>query len=399
MAQQRTHRTTARKSDQTTPDQLRLAQEWLEQAFAAEQPPTLLQQLTEQDPPVPLTAVVEALSTIATPEAAALLTQIAAKTEAKALQKAARRALYRLKTMGVDTERVLPQEPRKSVLEVPKLPIVAALTSQIDFEGNRALYLARRRPFSGLVFVSLIINDQRGVLDCNIFPVTKKDLTRIVADILADDRLTHVELPPTYVQQLVEQSYERNLSTATPVPRDFQGLRDLIGTPETLWEQRPIYHLINPEEVRGQPVWLALSGQLLDIKEFQGWHLPPHIVQKYREEVRRTAESPIIVPPALQQERLEALQKRTLRELFDAEQWALYRSRLEEMAYLLWQTKRPDEAKRALASALALQGDGVEPAEHPFLRALFNRSVEMAEALEQQESSRVTVAAPRLWTP
>jgi hypothetical protein len=122
-------------------------------------------------------------------------------------------------------------------------------------------------------------------------------------------------------------------------------------------------------------------------------------VQKYREEVRRTAESPIIVPPALQQERVQALQKRTLDELFDAEQCALYRSRLEEMAYLLWQTKRPDEAKRALASALALQGDGVEPAAHPFLRALFNRSVEMAEALEQQESSRVTVAAPRLWTP
>jgi hypothetical protein len=399
MAQQRTRRTTAREGQHTTPDQLRAAQEWLEQAFGAEQPHTLLRQLTEQSLPVSLSAVVEALSTIATPEAAALLAQIAAKTEAKALQKAARRALYRLKTMGVDTESVPPQEPRKSVLEVPKLPVVAALTSQLDFEGNRALYLARRRPFSGLVFVSLIINDQRGVLDCNAFPVTKKDLTRIVAEIQADDRLTHVELPPTYAQQLVEESYQRNLSTGTPVPRDFQGLRDLIGTPDTPWERRPIYHIVSPEEIRGQPAWLALSGKLLDVKEFQGWHLPPEVVQKYREEARHTADSPIIVSPALQQERIEALQKRTLHEIFDAETCALFRARLEEMAYLLWQTKRPDEAKRALASALALQGDGVDPAEHPFLRALFTRSVEMAEALEQQESNRVTVATPRLWTP
>jgi hypothetical protein len=160
-----------------------------------------------------------------------------------------------------------------------------------------------------------------------------------------------------------------------------------------------MYHLVSPEEIRAQPAWLAQAPQLFEVKEFQGWHLPPDTVQKYREEIKRAADSPIIVSPALQQERAEALQKRTLREIFDAEKRALYRARLEEMAYLLWQTKRPDEAKRALASALALQEEGMDPAEHPFLRGLFTRSVEMAEALEQQDSGRVTVATPRLWTP
>jgi hypothetical protein len=250
-----------------------------------------------------------------------------------------------------------------------------------------------------LVLVSLIINDQRGVLDCNAISVTKKELSRIVADIQADDRLTHVELPPTYAQQLVEESYRRNLSTGTPVPQDFQGLHDLIGMPDTQWEQGPIYHMINPEEIRGQPVWLSLSGQLLDVKEFQGWHVPPETVQKYREEVKRSGDSLIIVSPALQQERLEGVQKRALQETFDPATCARYRSRLEEMAYVLWQTKRLDEAKRALAGALALQGEEGDPAEHPFLRALFTRSVEMAEVLEQQDTSRVTVATPRLWTP
>jgi hypothetical protein len=399
MAQHRTQRTTAKESERITPGQLRAAQEWLEEAFRAEPSSPLLPQLIGHAAPVPLSAVVEALSTMATPEAAALLAQVAATTDVKEVQKAARRALYRLKTMGVDTESVRVQEPRKSVLEVPKLPIVIALASQIDFAGNRALYLARRRPFSGLVLVSLIINDQRGVLDCHAFPVTKKELTRIVADIQADDRLTHAELPPTYAQQLVEEGYRRNLSTGTPVPQDFQGLHDLIGMPDTPWEQGPIYHLISPEEMHGQPAWLSLSGQLLDVKEFQGWHVPPEAVQKYREEVRRTAESPIIVSPALQQERLQGMQQHTLREIFDPDTCARYRSRLEEMAYLLWQTKRPDEAKRAFASALALQGERVDSAEHPFLRALLTRSIEMAEALEQQDTSRVTVATPRLWTP
>jgi hypothetical protein len=399
MAQHRTRRTTAQAGEAITPEQRRAAQEWLDKALRAEQADLRWQQLTEQATSAMLPAVIEALSTMATPEAAGLLTQIAARTDAKDVQKAARRALYRLKTMGVEAASGLPQEPRKSVLEVPKLPVVAALTSQIDFDGNRALYVARRRPFSGLIFVSLIINDQRGVLDCNAFPVTKKELTRLVADIQADDRLTHVELPATYAQQLVEESYQRNLSTGTPLPQDFQGLRDLIGMPDAPWEQPPIYHLISPAEIQGQPAWLALSGLLLEIKEFQSWHLPPEALQKHREEVKRTADSPIIVSPTLQQERVEAVQKRTLREIFGPDACARYRSRLEEMAYLLWQTKRPDEAKRALAGALALQGEGIDPAEHPFLRALLARSVEMAEALEQQDASRVTVATPRLWTP
>ena len=399
MAQHRTRRSTAKAVEQLSPEQVRAAREWLEEAFRADPSGALLPQVMGQAAPASLSAVVEALSTMATPEAATLLTQIAAKTDVKEVQKAARRALYRLKTMGVDTDSVRVQEPRKSVLEVPKLPLVLALASQIDFAGNRALYLARRRPFSGLVLVSLIINDQRGVLDCHAFPVTKKELTRIVADIQTDDRLTHVELPPTYAQQLVEEGYRRNLSTGTPVPQDFQGLHDLIGMPETPWEQGPIYQLISPEEIHGQPAWLSLSGQLLDVKEFQGWHVAPEALQKYREEVKRTTESPIILSPALQQERLEGVQKQALREIFDPDTCARYGARLEDMAYLLWQTKRPDEAKRAFASALALQGEGVDAAVHPFLRALFTRSVEMAEALEQQDTSRVTVATPRLWTP
>jgi hypothetical protein len=206
-------------------------------------------------------------------------------------------------------------------------------------------------------------------------------------------------LPPTYAQQLVDEGYQCNLATGTPLPRDFQATRDLIGTPETRWEQAPIYDLINPQEIRDQVALVSLSARLLELKEFQGWSLPPDTVQKYRDEVRRTGESPIIVSQALQQERVEEIQKRALREVFDVAQRDRYRRRLEEMAYLLWQTKRPEEARRALASALALQGEGIDPADHPLLRAFFTRSVEMAEALERDDQSPVTVATPRLWTP
>lgn len=399
MAQHRTRRTTVKAATQITPDQQDAARVWLEGALRTEPPASLLEQLSTTSPAPPLPAVIEALSTMVMPEAAALLTCIASKTEVKDLQKAARRALYRLKTMGVDIENQASREPRRSVLEVPKLPVVAALASQIDFDGNRALYLARRRPFSGLVFVSLIINDQRGIIECNAFPVTKRDLVQMIADIQGDDRLTHGELPPAYAQQLVEASYQRNLSTGTPVPQAFQGLRDLIGRPDTLWDKAPIYHVLNPEEIRSQPSWLAQASQLLEVKEFQGWHLPPAVVQGYREEIKRASDSPLIVSQALQQERIETVQKRTLREIFATEHYARYRVRLEEMAYLLWQTKRPDDAKRALASALALQGEEIDPAGQPFLLGLFARSVEMAEALEQQDANRVTVATPRLWTP
>lgn len=399
MAQHKTRRSSTKQTESVAPEEVRAAREWLEQEIGAGQADQLASQLTESEPPHPLPAIIEALSTMASQEAVMVLGQIAAQTDAKDLQKSIRRALYHLKTRGVETATLPPQEPRKSVLEVPKLPVVAALASQIDFDGNRALYIARRRPFSGLVLVTLIMNDQRGVIDCNALPITKKELSRVLAEIRADERFTHIDLPPTYAQQLVEDSYQRNLATGTPPPREFQSVRDLIGTPESRWEQAPIYDLINPQEVRDQLALVALSPRLLELKEFQGWSLPSDTVQKYRDDVRRTGESPIIVSPALQQERVDEMQKRAVREIFDGEHIGRYRRRLEEMAYLLWQTKRPDEARRALASALALQGEGVDSASHPFLRALFTRSVEMAEALQREGQSPVTVATPRLWTP
>jgi hypothetical protein len=398
MAQHRTRRTTAKQATTIAPEELRAACAWLEQLLPTGPAEHLVPRLTAEGAPHSPATLVEALGQMATPEAAALLAQLAAKTEAKGLQKAIRRALYRLKTMGVATPGLAPQAPRRSVLEVPKLPVVAALASHIDGEGNRALYLARRRPFSGLVLVSLILNDQRGILDCRALPVTKKELSRLLEDLRADDRLTHIELPPSYAQQLVEESRQRNLATGTPLPREFQAVHDLIGTPDTRWERPPIYHLLNPEELRGQGALVSLSAQLLEAKELQGWGVPTDRVQKYREDVKRAAASPIIVSPALQQERREELQRRAIREVFDADTVARYRRRLEEMAYLFWQTKRPDDARRALAAALALQ-EGSDPAEHPLLRALFSRGVEMAAALERQEQGRVTVATPRLWTP
>ncbi|MBI3327587.1 MAG: hypothetical protein HYZ81_12910 [Nitrospinae bacterium] len=383
---------------QTLPDALAAAV--IRAVAATAQGVSLLQQLAAQDDPRLLPAVVEALGAVPTSEGAGLLAQIAAKTGSKELQKSARRALYRLKTAGVNTESILPQEARKSVLEVPKLPVVAALASQIDFDGNRVLYLARRRPFSGLVFVSLVINDRRGVTDSHAFPVRKKELTRILSDIRVDAQLTHVELPPSYAQQLVEEGYQRNLSSGTPAPQDFLALRDLIGTPDIRWEQPPIYHVVNAEELRAQPALLSLSEHLLALKEFQGWHVPPDVLKKVRDELGKVTESLIIVSPALQQERLEAIRAKARRELFDAEACARYRRRLEEMAYVLWQTKRPDEAKRAVVAALALQREDMDAAAHPFLRALFARSLEIAEALEQRgEEGRITVAAPRLWIP
>jgi len=359
----------------------------------------LLQELTAQNDAGLLAATVEALSTTPAPETAALLGQVAAKTGSKDLQKTIRRALYRFKAMGINTEGALPQETRKSVLEVPKLPIVAALASQIDFDGYRGLYLARRRPFSGLVFVGLLLQDTRGVIACQALPVSKKDLTQLVEDIRADTRLTHVELLASYAQQLVEDNYQLNLATGTPVPQEFLGLRDIIGMPDRRWEQPPIYQVLQADEVRAQVTLLSLSERLFEIREFEGWHLPAELLQPYRDDIRRVGESPIIVSQVLQQERMEAIQKKAIRELLPVEARVRYRRRLEEMAYLLWHTRRPDEAKRALAAALALQPEGADPADHPFLRALFKRSIEMAEAAEAHEASRITVATPRLWTP
>ena len=67
--------------------------------------------------------------------------------------------------------------------------------------------------------------------------------------------------------------------------------------------------------------------------------------------------------------------RQAVEELFDKPRRALFRRRLEEMAYVLWKTGKQNEAQMALAAASGMESEGGILSIHPFLLELVKRSL------------------------
>jgi hypothetical protein len=91
----------------------------------------------------------------------------------------------------------------------------------------------------------------------------------------------------------------------------------------------------------------------------------------------------------------ERVKQQLLEETFRPEFRRLFARRLEEMAYLFWETGRPLPARRALALAQALT-EGANPAFIPFFRRLAERSLAPASPAGPTE---MRMASSRLYLP
>ena len=119
-----------------------------------------------------------------------------------------------------------------------------------------------------------------------------------------------------------------------------------------------IFTRLDAEAVRAQPQLVADSATLLEEKEFRTWFFDREALKPYIDEMLEAKSSPLILHPTQQQERFRIAVERAIEELFGGEMRLSWVRRLEEMAYFLHETGRPEQAKGALAAALALQGSG-----------------------------------------
>jgi Mrp family chromosome partitioning ATPase len=92
----------------------------------------------------------------------------------------------------------------------------------------------------------------------------------------------------------------------------------------------------------------------LEEKEFRTWFFDRDALKPYIDEMLDAKNSPLILAPVQQQERFRVVVERAIEELFGGEMGRSWVRRLEEMAYFLHETGRPEQGKLALAAALAL---------------------------------------------
>jgi hypothetical protein len=318
-------------------------------------------------------AAAEALAALPRPEAAATLATAEAATPSKAVRTAVRRALYRLRQAGVT-----PPAPVPRPAAAPPRPMLRqAWISAVDGTGSRGCWLVLEGPFGERTLLSGVLNDVAGVLDFTSGPIAKKRLDERIRQIRGESPLPWVEVPPGWALQLFGEASRASRAAGRTLPGELARWLDTLGSAEPP-ETPPIHAGFPPGEVTADPAVLEGSGDLLALSEMAGWFLDPAAVQSEALELLQAKESRLVVSDQVKEERRAALVDRLIETHLGPEARRLWQRRLEEQSWVLLETGRRVEARQALAVALAL-ADAERAAQRiPFVRALVERSLEIA---------------------
>lgn len=338
-------------------------------------------------------AVAARLGGIAGADSAAVLRTLEDTAADKTVRKEAKRSLYRLENQGVSVERPAP-EPRKLALGAPE---VEGYLSTIDGRGDQLIWLTKPRA-GVLLHLFAVVNDPEGLKDLNLAEVSRKGLRAIREELIEKHEIHLIEADWRYCDLLIDRAFGW-ASARGESGGDYPGLRaQLIKEPVAAMEP-PIYRHIDREAMLGDAKLLEESATLLDEKELRTWFLDRETVQPYLDELASVRDSPIVLTEAQQGERLSEIVAGAVGDVFGGDRRASWQRRLEEMAYFFHATDRPEQARKALAAALAIGTKEDGGCGIPLFEQLCRTSVlaywQLEEQHRQEESQSSLVVTPQ----
>jgi hypothetical protein len=346
-------------------------------------------------------AIVERLSGVPSPAHAAALRTLATAAEArgwKSVAKDARRALYRFGQRGIAVPPAPPPPPTAPRIQAPTLE---GYLSPIDGRGDRLVWLVRPKPEGGLLVMTAVLNEPDGLREVALAEMPRKTLRRMTQDLQTRHRLRLVQADGLHCDALLAEGFARARVAGTPRVGEYPALRARLVPTEPVAPTPPLDVQTHLPSV---PETAASAAALLDQPEFATWLLERGTLQPYLTEVADARESPLLLSPTQQDERIRGIVTRALREIFSGATATAYRRRLEEMAYYLHATGRQDLAAAAAAGAAALAtsahgGEGVAFCEELTRRSFATlTAADAARARTEAEGSlivRPSAAPPR----
>ncbi|UCD85568.1 MAG: hypothetical protein JSU92_05095 [Deltaproteobacteria bacterium] len=330
--------------------------------------------------------VANSLALLPAPESAEILQKIYQQSTNKDVNKAIKKTLHRLKTRGITLAELVPTADTEPVWKPPPTPQPQAYLSSIDQMGVRVVWLIQPGLRKGLNIFQAALSETKGIIDFDTLEAPRKWLRQLF-ERAKENRMLVVEGDYSYAQFLIEEGYQKNQDRKINPPPSYLEWRSTIGITLATSPQPLIYQLLKAEEIKADPELLARSVDLHELPEFRPWVLIHENAEKYITRGKEAAESKILLNPLQQKERLETIFLEAVEELFREEERALYKRRLEEMAYLLHKTQREEEAKKALAAALGL-GTDLPSHQHPFVEKLVKKSINLPVVSEKEKDEQ-----------
>ncbi len=328
------------------------------------------ERLLRDAPRAELEAAVGELGHRRDPAAAEVLVLVESVVEDRAVRKAARRELHRLRSMGVFVPETATAASQITEERAPEVHQTEAWASDFDPSGSRVVWLLGERRLGGAWFAALVLNDVNGLQEMSLIDTTRKRFQR---DFEESRRKmgTFVSLPGDYALRLVREGVDLARERGTGVPTRYHALHDVFGEAPGPPERALVYETISPAEATFNPDWLEQSSALLSEQELAGWHVTvPSELRSRTLEAARAPFGGILVPGHTpEQQALQLVAEASSQTVTPVVRHA-FKRRLEETAYVFVSTDRLLAARRAVAAAHALEDDRLPVERHPLMRLL-----------------------------
>lgn len=345
------------------------------------------------DDPTRRLAAIEALGATRAREAAELLLPLADDPD-KAVRKAARAALHRLKSVGVVPTAVAARPAP------PETPLLAGLMSSFDASWAQLVRLYVRGTLGARRELTVGLDARLGIRLAGWREVTKP-VEGVIQELVSKDDAGFggrwIAIPADYAAHRLREGMKRNTASGHGIPPALieveRYLPDLDPYSESL-----IYRHIRPIEAKLDPTLLEHSNAILDEPELAQIGLPEELALPYLVEARRVSRSPMLVAGVSRERQFVALAQRAHRAVFTQAVRQALRSVLEETALIFWETGRLLAARRAVAAALALTES--DTSETPFSARLVTRELlRVTGERPTQSSGAAPSTSSLLWTP
>jgi hypothetical protein len=275
----------------------------------------------------------------------------------KPARKILRRVMHALRTRGV----ALPEPAREE--KVATLPqagddaIDEARVTPFDARGGRVVALAVSHPSGGVRLFQIAIDPARGVLDFEVLSAARRDVRRWLRETARGGPHAPVSVPPASARALVARAAAQHPASRT-LPRGFAEWRSRCAeAPEgTRTPGELAREALGPSGDAAAAV--ATVERWIRGHAIGPWPAEQTWLQALATRVADAGGGVVVVSDAARREQVARAVDAGIEELAQGAFPEQNAQRLEEAAYVLWQSKAEEDARAALAAADALRADG-----------------------------------------
>jgi hypothetical protein len=298
--------------------------------------------------------------------------------------RAAKHALHKLRTQGVEVGEVEPAATEPVVKAASSAEVLPCYATPMDGAGQRAIWIARPQRFGGVSVLLAVISDTQGIVDVQAGEMSRKgfrEYVRRASEITPGIGPREVSL--ARAKSLIAAALALSRSRGE-IP-DHADLLDEMGGDAA--QAAPASASEPPLEPAEETRLASESGALHDEPEIAGWFPDEETLRTVSLKVEELGASRVVVDETQRKQQLQHVIDRARDDYFTDQRRQIYAGRLFEMADVFRASGREEAAKRAAATARALKAP--DPATgSAFMRRLFEKLLPHLHAAVDEEKPK-----------